>query len=113
MTGVLSSLQNDISNLKLNDTLVIWGGSNDIAKNNAGIALTHLSKFVESNQNVNTIVVTAPHRHDLIATSCVNEEVTNFNRKLIKRMVPFQNVKILAANLERFYHTRYAPEYSR
>jgi hypothetical protein len=41
MRGILSSLQNDIRNLKLNDTFVIWGGSNDIGKNNASIALTH------------------------------------------------------------------------
>jgi hypothetical protein len=62
---------------------------------------------VESNQKVNIIVVTEPHRHNLIATSCVNDEVTNFNRKLIKRMVPYKNVKILATNLERKYFTKH------
>jgi lysophospholipase L1-like esterase len=107
MGGILSSLQNDIRNLKQNDVLVIWGGSNDIGKNNANTALTHLSKFVERNQKVNTIVMTTPLRHDLIASSCVNNEVTNFNMRLIKRLAPYRKVKILAANLVRKYFTKH------
>jgi hypothetical protein len=107
MRSILSSMENDIRNLDQDDIVVIWGGSNDIGKNNASAALTHLSNFVENNKKVNIIVITAPFRHDLTATSCVNEEVFNFNIKLIKKMVPFKNVKILATNLERKYFTKH------
>jgi hypothetical protein len=107
METILNSLQNDMKSLKPNDTLVIWGGSIDIGKNNANMALTHLNNFIASNQQINTIVVTAPHRHDLIDASCVNDEVANFNWKLVKIMLPFKNVKILAANLERKKFTKH------
>ena len=31
-----------------------------------------------------------PHRHDLPEWSCVNSEVTAFNRKLVKLMKPYK-----------------------
>jgi hypothetical protein len=93
MRTILSSMQADIMKLKRNDIVVIWGGSNDIGKNNSHEALAHLCNFIENNQHVNIIVLTAPLRHDLIASSCVNDEVSNFNRRLIKRTIPYKNVK--------------------
>jgi hypothetical protein len=107
MRTILSSMQADIKKLKRNNIVVVWGGANDIGRNNSRDALTHLCNFIEDNQHVNIIVLTAPHRHDLIASSCVNVEVNNYNRRLIKRMVPFKNVKILATSLERKYFTRH------
>jgi hypothetical protein len=56
---------------------------------------------------VNTVVMTAPPRCDLLPTSCVNNEVIRFNRQLKKRMAPFNNVKILETNLEREYFTKH------
>jgi hypothetical protein len=105
MKDILSSMQSEIKNLQWQDTLVIWGGSQDISRNNAKEALTHLHNFVKNNQQMNIIVITAPYRHDLIPSSCVNHEVRIFNRKLVKKMAPFNNVKILAANLERRFFT--------
>ena len=45
--------------------------------------------------------VTAPHRHDLQETSCVNKETDVFNRKLHKMVKIADNVKIKQANLSR------------
>jgi hypothetical protein len=86
---------------------VVWAGSNDISKNNTNEALSHLSNFVGNNLHVNFVVLTPPHRHDLIPSSCVNDEVDNFNRRLIARLVHFKSVKILATNLARKYFTRH------
>jgi hypothetical protein len=58
------------------------GGSNDISKQNSQEVLRQLRKFVDKNQDVNVIVMSAPHRHDLIPSSCVNKEVIRFNRLL-------------------------------
>jgi len=41
------------------------------------------------------MIVTTPHRHDLSATSCINKEVQNFNKKLHKIMKNKDNVRIL------------------
>jgi len=37
----------------------------------------------------------------------VNNEVTRFNRQLIKRMTPYENVRILETGLEREYFTKH------
>jgi hypothetical protein len=56
---------------------------------------------------VNTVVMTAPVRCDLLPSSCVNNEVISFNRQLKKRMAPYNNVKILENGLEREYFTKH------
>jgi hypothetical protein len=45
------------------------------------------------------MIVTAPYRHDLQETSCVNKETGVFNRKLHKMVKIADNVKIIQANL--------------
>jgi hypothetical protein len=62
------------------DDVVICEGSNDIGKNNSKEALKHLRAFVKNNQTVNTVAMTAPPRHDLLPSSCINNKVINFNR---------------------------------
>ena len=52
------------------------------------------------------IVMNAPHRYDLSATSCVNNEVLNFNRKLKKRMKIYDHVSIIDPDLTRHHFTR-------
>jgi hypothetical protein len=47
------------------DAVIIWGGANDINKNEVNNGLKHLKNFINTNQNTNIIVATAPHRHDL------------------------------------------------
>jgi len=87
--------------------VVIWGGSNDIGRNNSREALKHLCNFVENNQKVNTVVMNAHHRYDLPLSSCMNNEVISFNTQLKKRMAPYNNVKILETGLEREYFTKH------
>ena len=41
------------------------------------------------------MIITTPHRHDLPITSCINNEVLNFNRKLCKFNKNKDNVGIL------------------
>jgi len=36
--------------------MVIWGGSNNIGKNNSREAMKHMCNFVKNNQMVNTVV---------------------------------------------------------
>jgi hypothetical protein len=107
MRDILGTIQADIKKLKRNDVVVIWGGSNDIGRNNSREALKHLCNFVEKNQKVNTVVMTAPPRYDLLPSSCVNNEVNSFNRQLKKRMAPYNNVKILETGLKREYFTKH------
>jgi hypothetical protein len=53
------------------DTVILWGGSNYIAKNETASGLRHLRKYVNSKKNMNFILIAAPHRYDLTESSCV------------------------------------------
>jgi len=66
MKDIIDSVREDIKKFKHNDVTVIWGGSNDIGKNNSKGALKHLCDFVKNNQKVKTIVMTASPRYDHI-----------------------------------------------
>lgn len=62
-------------------------------------SLKYLSEFVNHGRNTNILILTAPHRHDLVTTLCINNEVQTFNRKLHKIMKPKDNVRILEHKL--------------
>jgi hypothetical protein len=87
--------------------VVLWGGFNDIAKNNTLMGLKHIIKFLIEANHTNVILLTAPHRHNLITNSCVNKEVEVFNKKLHKKVERFKKVKIIDVVNERSYYTRH------
>ena len=93
--------KNEINALTKEDVVIIWGGSNDINKNETSVGLKHLNKFVSHRKNTNVLVLPAPHRHDLLPSSCINNEVQTFNRKLCKSMKTKENVHLLELNLHR------------
>jgi hypothetical protein len=54
--------------LSKEDVVVLWGGgSNGIAKNNSTVGMRHLLDFVINVTHTNVIVMSAPHRHDLMS----------------------------------------------
>jgi hypothetical protein len=57
--------------------------------------MKYLNEFVSQRKKTNVMIVTAPCRHDLLITSCINNEVQIFNRKLYKIMKNKDNVRIL------------------
>jgi len=107
MGNIVESMNGDIKKLKSDGVVVIWGGSNDISKNNSKEALKHLCNFIKNNQKVNIVVMTAPPRHDLPPASGVNSEVIRFNKQMRKRMIQFNIVKILETDIERKYFTKH------
>jgi hypothetical protein len=49
-------------------------------RKNTRVAVKHVCNFVE--KKVTILIMKSPHRHDLIPSSCVNNEVLKFNRQL-------------------------------
>jgi hypothetical protein len=47
------------------------------------------------------MILTLPHRYDLISTSCVNKEIQTFNRKLNKSMKNKDMMKVLGYKVTR------------
>jgi len=73
------------------DTVVVWGGTHDVGKNESAKGLYQLKNFIEQNNQTNFIVIGVPHRYDLDLKSCVNEDVKVYNRKLKKCLKTCEN----------------------
>ena len=97
----------NVEELTNEDMVILWAGSNDISKNCGNEAIKNIASFANKYKETNIIAMEAPHRYDLPSWSCVNKEVSNFNRKLKKTMKIFSHVTVLAAELERINHTRH------
>jgi predicted RNase H-like nuclease len=86
---------NVIKNLTKNDFLILWSGANDVAKNDTMKAFRCLVDFAKNSGHTSVILASVPHSHDLMSSSCVNEEVRAFNRKLLKIRKIFRHVSIM------------------
>jgi len=62
--------------------VVLWGGANDVARNNSVVGIKHLLDLLINSTLTNVILLSVAHRHGLINDSCVNREVKVFNRSL-------------------------------
>jgi lysophospholipase L1-like esterase len=102
-----TTAKSDIISQTKNDVVLVCVGANDIAKNNAKIALNHISNFVKLNNHTNIIVTNLPHRFDLPQSSCVNSEISLFNRRLIKNMKLYNHASILELCNERKFFTNH------
>ena len=95
---LVNSANNDIMNLTKIDAVVLRGGSNDVSKNNTNVALQHISNVVKVNKNTNIILLNASHSHDMMESSCVNNETRLFTSKLMKHVKTFNYTTVLKIN---------------
>jgi hypothetical protein len=86
MNEVINTVREELKTLNSDDLIVVWGGANDLRKNNTKEALNSVSKFVNENKELNVVLINSPHRYDMLPESCVNQEVTDFNRQIRKIM---------------------------
>ena len=92
----------------------MWGGSNDVGRNETKQGINWIQNFVETNKHTNIILMEVPHRYDLIEDSCVNKEVVKFNHIIRKRMKAHGNAEVMKTRGQKcFYKTRSAHEYNR
>jgi hypothetical protein len=104
---IMNSARSDISHLSRKDFVVVWGGANDISKNESNSGLKYLRKFALRNKHTNIIAVAPPHRYDLPDFPCVNQETQVFKRKLRKQLKDMQHIHIVDVNLTRDEFTRH------
>jgi hypothetical protein len=86
--------------------VVVSGGKNNISKNKSENGVVHISNFVKQGKQANIIIMSTPKIH-LSTTSCVNVEVTTYNRELHKRMKIFEYVNILESEVQKEHFTRH------
>jgi len=107
LQNITNNINMEVQKLSKKDVIVIWGGANDIAKNESMKGLTQLANFVSQMNHTNILLVTAPIRYDLVTSSCVNEEVIKFNRKMTKMMKVYDYVKVIDSVKQRQFYTRH------
>jgi len=64
----------EISHLHLNDYVIIWGGANDINRNESNTGHRHIRIFAHRNKHIIFIAITPPHRYDVQDSCCVNKK---------------------------------------
>jgi hypothetical protein len=96
LNNITQLAKNELTNLTRKDTIIVWGGSNDVYKNETQSGLKSLYTFIKRRKNANILTLTIPHRHDLSLHSCVNKEIQTYNRKLHKIMKNIDGVIIIA-----------------
>jgi hypothetical protein len=108
MSEILRDCDKLCENMTSEDTLIVIGGGNDVAKNEGKKAVLDLYKGLKSTVNTNVYVTGIPHRHDLSNNSCVNTAVECTNSKMAEICKPYLNVKFVDLNfLERSDFTRH------
>jgi hypothetical protein len=105
MKVITNTANEELNPLQSDDLVVVWAGANDIGKNNLKEAMNSVSEFVETNKDLNVILINSPHRYDLSPESCVNNEVAKFNRQVKKVMKLQPKVRILELTLDRYHFT--------
>jgi len=71
-----------MAQLKREDIVVLWGGVNDVARNNSMVGMKHILDMLINSTHTNVILLSVAHRHDLINDSCVYREVKVLSRGL-------------------------------
>jgi hypothetical protein len=92
--------------------IVVWGHRNDISEKESCNDLSHISSFVQNRGHINIAIMNAPHTHDL-DTSCINNEIKVFNRKLLKKMRMYDYAKVMETNLSSEHLTQYGVHMNR
>jgi lysophospholipase L1-like esterase len=113
MKTITESAEQDVSTLTKKDIVVVWGATNDITRNEAKNALTNITDFVKLREHTNVLLVGVPTRFDLLLTSCVNREVTSYNKKLYKQMKQFEQVRLIDSEPQRKYYTQHGMHMNR
>jgi len=69
-------------------------------------ALPSILQFAKNSEHTNVIIMDAPHRFDVGASSCVNE-VNAFNGKLNKIIKPYDHASQLNLNIQGEHFTKH------
>jgi hypothetical protein len=69
------------------DVCIIWGGTQDEGDQ----GLRQMKKVVSNMNQTNLVIINVLHRHDFHESSCINNAIKTFNRKLMKHVKAFDN----------------------
>jgi len=62
MKEITTTAREELKTLQSDNLVVVWGGANDIRKNNMKEAVKSVSEFVDTNKYLNVVQINSPHR---------------------------------------------------
>jgi hypothetical protein len=60
MNEITNMESEELKTLKGDDLVVVWGGANDVSRNNTKEALKSVSEFVNENKELNVVLINSP-----------------------------------------------------
>jgi hypothetical protein len=83
-------------------------GSNDIGRVKLSVVFNDIIGFIKRVTHTNVIPLAVPYRHDLKGVDItINEEITNFNRKLHKLIKLFPHLSVMEVDVNRHLYTEH------
>jgi hypothetical protein len=107
MKDIKESAKMKMALLTREDIVVLCGGSHDVARNNPVLDMKHILDLLINSTHTNVILLSVPHRHDLINDLCANREVKVFNRSLQNRLKCSGKVQLIEVASEREFYTKH------
>jgi hypothetical protein len=77
------------------DVIILCGSAKNIRINETNEVLRCVSQFIGNKRHTKVKIMEAPHRFDIVPTSCVNKKVVTFNRNLQKIIKSFNHAEIV------------------
>jgi hypothetical protein len=91
----------EVKTLDKNVVVIVYGGALDVARDNTARGLLSIQQFIQKGAHTNVLILNAPVRFDLSATSFVKKKVFHSNRKMAKLIKPFDYAQVVNVNLQR------------
>ena len=91
---------------KKNDMVVVFGGTQNMGKNNSILDIYSLTHFMKRSNNTKVIAICHPLRYDMSSSSCVNKKVIRYQVKLWKTVQSFSHVQVINMSSNRNHFTR-------
>jgi hypothetical protein len=82
----------------------VWGDKHDVGRDDTITGIRKLKHFVSSHKHTNVIVLSVPHRQDLLPNAFANQEVQVFNIMLDKLENVYQNLSVVSVDFDRDFY---------
>jgi len=78
MKDIKGSAKMKISKVTREGIVVLWGGANDVARNNSVVGMKHILDLLINSTHTNVILLSVAHIHDLINDSVCKQRSESF-----------------------------------
>ena len=104
---ISNSAKKEIEHKMQKDVVIVFGGANNVSKNESSKGLSYVTQFMQNRRNTNVIILNAPNRFDSEESSCVNKEIKVRNRKLNKITKRYNHTEVNDMSINRDHYTKH------